>query len=217
MWLMPPLDCVLLENRHALWLLLFISNCGYREHSQETLTELHWIHSKSKSEVKSLIRAWLFMTPWTVAYHAPLSMGFSRQEYWNGLPFPSSRKRFSLVLSESESSVLLSVTPWTVESMNSPGQDTGVGSPSLLQGIFPTQGLNPGLPHYRQIFFTCWATREAQEYWSGQSIPSPGDFPDPGIEPEQANSLPAELRGKPSKSKVLGKSHWITESWRWLS
>ena len=28
-------------------------------------------------------------TPWTVAYQAPLSMGFSRQEYWNGLPFPS--------------------------------------------------------------------------------------------------------------------------------
>ena len=32
-----------------------------------------------------------------------------------------------------------------------PGQNTGVGSRSLLQGIFPTQGLNPGLPHYRQI------------------------------------------------------------------
>ena len=32
-----------------------------------------------------------------------------------------------------------------------PGQNTGVGSPSLLQGIFPTQGLNPGLPHCRQI------------------------------------------------------------------
>ena len=32
----------------------------------------------------------LFVTPWTVAYHAPLSMGFSRQEYWSGLPFPSS-------------------------------------------------------------------------------------------------------------------------------
>ena len=29
------------------------------------------------------------MTPWTVAYQAPLSMGFSRQEYWSGLPFPS--------------------------------------------------------------------------------------------------------------------------------
>ena len=31
----------------------------------------------------------LFVTPWTVAYHAPLSMGFSRQEYWSGLPFAS--------------------------------------------------------------------------------------------------------------------------------
>ena len=33
------------------------------------------------------------------------------------------------------------------------GQNTGVGSLSLLQGIFPTQGLNPGLPHWRQIFY----------------------------------------------------------------
>ena len=31
----------------------------------------------------------LFVTPWTVAHQAPLSMGFSRQEYWSGLPFPS--------------------------------------------------------------------------------------------------------------------------------
>ena len=31
----------------------------------------------------------LFATPWTVAHQAPLSMGFSRQEYWNGLPFPT--------------------------------------------------------------------------------------------------------------------------------
>ena len=31
----------------------------------------------------------LFVTSWTVAHHAPLSMGFSRQEYWSGLPFPS--------------------------------------------------------------------------------------------------------------------------------
>ena len=34
---------------------------------------------------------WLFETPWTVARQAPLSMGFSRQEYWSGLPFPSPR------------------------------------------------------------------------------------------------------------------------------
>ena len=40
-------------------------------------------------QVKSLSRVRLFVTPWTVAHQAPLSMGFSRQEYWSGLPFPS--------------------------------------------------------------------------------------------------------------------------------
>ena len=40
-------------------------------------------------KVKSLSRVRLFATPWTVAYQAPPSMGFSRQEYWSGLPFPS--------------------------------------------------------------------------------------------------------------------------------
>ena len=35
------------------------------------------------------VRVWLFATPWFVAYQAPLSMEFSRQEYWSGLPFPS--------------------------------------------------------------------------------------------------------------------------------
>ena len=35
------------------------------------------------------IRVRLFVTPWTVANQAPLSMGFSRQEYWSGLPFPT--------------------------------------------------------------------------------------------------------------------------------
>ena len=39
--------------------------------------------------MKSLSRVRLFATPWTVAYQAPLSMGFSRQEYWSRLPFPS--------------------------------------------------------------------------------------------------------------------------------
>ena len=44
---------------------------------------------------------------------------------------------------------------------NSPGQNTGVGSLSLLQGIFPTQGLKPGLLHCRQIVYQ-WATRHVQ-------------------------------------------------------
>ena len=44
---------------------------------------------KKWSEVKWLSRVRLFATLWTVACQAPLSMGFSRQEYWSGLPFPS--------------------------------------------------------------------------------------------------------------------------------
>ena len=42
-----------------------------------------------KVKVKSLSCGQLFATPWTVAYQAPPSIGFSRQEYWSGLPFPS--------------------------------------------------------------------------------------------------------------------------------
>ena len=47
------------------------------------------LEMKMKVKVKSLSRVRLFATPWTVAYQAPLFMGFSRQEHWSGLPFPS--------------------------------------------------------------------------------------------------------------------------------
>ena len=61
-------------------------------------------------KVKSLSHVRLFATPWTVAYQAPPSMGFSRQGYWSGFHF-------------------------------------------LLQGIFLTQGSNPGLPRCRQMLY----------------------------------------------------------------
>ena len=44
---------------------------------------------KTVCEVKLFSRVQLFETPWTVAYQAPPSMGFYRQECWSGLPFPS--------------------------------------------------------------------------------------------------------------------------------
>ena len=47
---------------------------------------------KWKVKVKSLSRVQLVVTPWTAAYQAPLSMGFSRQEYWSGVPLPSLEK-----------------------------------------------------------------------------------------------------------------------------
>ena len=43
------------------------------------------------SKVKLLSHVWLFATLWTVHYRVPPSMGFSKQEYWSGLPFPSPR------------------------------------------------------------------------------------------------------------------------------
>ena len=44
---------------------------------------------KWKVKVKSLSHVWLLATPWTAAYQAPPSLGFSRQEYWSGVPLPS--------------------------------------------------------------------------------------------------------------------------------
>ena len=50
---------------------------------------LYMILEKEVKWVKSFSLVWLFATPWTVACQVPPSMGFSKQEYWSGLPFPS--------------------------------------------------------------------------------------------------------------------------------
>ena len=54
--------------------------------SKERFTK---IELKVKVKVKSLSRVRLLVTPWAAAYQAPLPMGFSRQEYWSGVPLPS--------------------------------------------------------------------------------------------------------------------------------
>ena len=77
--LFPRLDIL---NWPAFSLLFFSSVVSYLLLSP---SEVKW-----RSEVKSLSRVRLFAIPWTAAYQAPPSMGFSRQEYWSGLPFPSS-------------------------------------------------------------------------------------------------------------------------------
>ena len=45
--------------------------------------------ARTRVQAQSFRPVWLFATPWTVGHQAPLSMGFSRQEYWSGLPFSS--------------------------------------------------------------------------------------------------------------------------------
>ena len=78
--LCDPIDCSLsgsavpgiLQARTLEWVAIFFSNAG-----------------KWKVKVKSLSRVQLSVTPRTAAYQPPLSMGFSRQEYWSGVPSPS--------------------------------------------------------------------------------------------------------------------------------
>ena len=108
------------------------------------------------------------VTPWTVAFQTPLSMGFSRQEYWSGLPFPfpgdlpdpgieSGSPALKLKV-KSLNRVQLFVTPWT-----------GAYQVPLSMGF------------------------SKQDKWSRLTFPSAADHPNPGIEPGspalQANSL----------------------------
>ena len=85
-------------------------------------------------------------------------------------------------------------SPW-----NSPGQNSGVGSLSLLQGIFPTQGSKPGLPHCRWILYQLnhkGSPRILQ--WVAYPFSSRSSWPgtEPGSPALQADSLPTELWGK---------------------
>ena len=57
---------------------------------------------KWKVKVKSLSRVWLLATPWTAAYQAPLSMGFSRQEYWSGVPYT---KSYQMQMADTQASI----------------------------------------------------------------------------------------------------------------
>ena len=67
----------------------------------------HFLLQCMKVKGKSLSRVRLLGTPWTAAYQAPPSMGFSRQEYWSGVPLPSPILRLVKVI-ETESTVVVS-------------------------------------------------------------------------------------------------------------
>ena len=62
---------------------------NYKSFEKQFLARCGSWYRQRKVKVKSLSRVRLFATPWTVAYQAPPSMGFSRLECWSGLPFPS--------------------------------------------------------------------------------------------------------------------------------
>jgi len=99
-------------------------------------------------------RVWLLATPWTAAHQAPLSMGFSRQEHWSGLPFPSSMhesekwKWSRSVMSDSSRPHGLQPTrllrPWDF-----PGKSTGVGCHCLLWCPLMRSPIKTVLPNWK--------------------------------------------------------------------
>ena len=101
-----------------------------------------------------LLHSYLTLTtPWTVAHQAPLYMGFSMQEYWSGLPClpPGDLPKLGI----KPRSPTLQANSLPSEPPENP-KNTGVGSLTLLQGIFPAQESNWGLLHCRRPGFNPW-------------------------------------------------------------
>ena len=109
--------------------------------------------------------------------------------------------------SESRSVVSDSLQPHGLYSpWNSPGQTTGVGSLSFLQGIFPIQGLNPGLPHCRWILYQLTHKRSPTILeWVAYPFSSRSFSPRNQTEVSciAGRFLPTELSGKPLLQTML--------------
>ena len=135
---------------------------------------------KWKVKVKLLSCVQLLTTPWTAAYQAPLSLGFSRQEYWSGVPLPSPHTHCCSVASVVSDSVqphrqqpTRLPHPW-----GSPGKNTGVGCHFLPQ----CRKMKVKSLSRVRLLVTPWTAAcqaplsmgfSRQEYWSGVPLPSP--------------------------------------------
>ena len=121
--------------------------------------------------------------------------------------------------SESHSVVSDSLKPHGLySSWNSPDQITGVGSLSLLQGIFPTQGLSPGLPHCRRILYLLSQKGSprilellAYPFSRGSSWPRNGN----GVSCIAGDSLATELSGKPGSRSSPGEGNGNAFQYSW--
>ena len=121
-----------------------------------------------KWNLKSLSRVQHLVTPWTAAHQAPPSMGFSRQEYWSGLPLPS----LFLCLTGIKSSC----SGYSFESYIFTGHD--VGGAKSIQSVQLCSSKNCCLPGSS----VCGIFQVRTLEWI--AISSPEDLPDPGPEPE---------------------------------
>ena len=131
----------------------------------------------------------LFVTLRTAACQAPLSMEFSRQEYWSRLPFPSPYLTHSPLLKGITDMPLITVA---------------IASYLVLCMCAQSLQSCPTFVILWTLQFPLFMASSRQEYLSGFPCPSTGDLPDPGIEPGypaspalQVDSLPTEPLGRP--------------------
>ena len=120
--------------------------------------------------LKSLSHVRLLATPWTVAYQAALSMGFSRQEYWSGLPFPSPFLKVA-----QSCPTLCDPMDYTVH---------GILQAQILEWAAFPFSRGSSQPRDQTLvsrieggFFTSWATRKPKNTWSGSLSLLQGIFP----------------------------------------
>ena len=123
-------------------------------------------------------------------------MEFSRPEYWSGQPFPSPGDLPNTREIEPRSPALQADSLPT-EPQGKP-KNTGEGSLSLLQWIFPTQGLNPGLLHCQWLLYQLSHKGSPRIL---ERVPSPANLPNLGIKPGspalQADSYQLSYQGIP--------------------
>ena len=126
--------------------------CPWDSPSKNTGVGCHFLLQCMKVKVKSLSRIRLLVTPWTAAYQAPPSMGFSRQEYWSRVPSPSPEISWKYVKTSQS---------WFL-------------SPMWVSSEAACQTLPPFLPqhsaHSRYSGNVCWVNEQIDEYINDKLI-----------------------------------------------
>ena len=150
---------------------------------------------------------WLFLTPWTFAHQVPLSMGFSRQEYWSGLPWPPPRD------------------------LPGPGiKTTSLMSPALTGGFFTSSATWEAIIYHTHTYMSHMCLRVfIHTYGSpGGSVVKnlPANARDTGSIP-RSGKIPGEVNGNPLQYSCLGnpvdRGAWratiqgVAKSQTWLS
>ena len=171
-----------------------------------------------------LSRVQLSATPWTVTHQAPLSMGFSRQEYWSGFPFPTPASLTWVLNTGKEVKGVKQCWNYIMK--------TFIRQWAILLDSISFKDYDGILGCYNKrhmcacmlscfscvwLFEKLWTIAHQanlsmgflrQEYWSGLPFPPPGDLPNPGIQPMTLTlpTLACEFftTGKPMKILLTG-------------